>query len=437
MSGFGDKFICHRRDNTEKCGQYLAGLLHDCKSNIERMSEQVSGSEYNQLHHFISESPWDSLGVMDVVAEKVYAKLSATSKDGEIGLLLDESGWEKSGKKSVGVSRQYIGQVGKVANGQVGVFAALSSGEDVGLVQGRLYLPLEWSSDSKRCDKAGVPTEEQVYRSKPELAVEILKTLPASVGYRWVGGDCIYGNSPVLREYLYSKKQSFVMDISSEHGVYLSRPELYIPPRTSTRGREPSRTKCDQKPIIIKDLLKQIPEKDWQTIHHRNGTKGALIRRATMINVYLWNPTHGSTIESVNLVISTEVDGSEIKFSLCYDAQDQMSLATALYRQMQRYWVERAFQNIKVQLGMHDYQVRTWRAWYHHIALSLMALDFLLEVKHENADDMPLLSVPDIKLFFAKTLLNKLNSEEALTKAILVRHRKRKNDIDRHFKVPK
>lgn len=370
---------------------------------------------------------------MDTVSEKLYARLSSNSSGGSIGLLLDESGWEKSGKKSVGVSRQYIGQVGKRDNGQVGVFAALTSGDEVGLLQGRLYLPQAWSSDSKRCDSAGIPPTDRVYRSKPELAIEILKTLPTSVGYDWVGGDSIYGNSPVLRQYLYSKKQSFVMDITSEFGVYLSAPELFVPSGKSSCGRQPSRLVCQQDLVIIKDLPKRIPAERWQTIAHRNGTKGALVRRATMMKVYLWNQKRGNVIESVNLLISTETDGSEVKFSFCYDEHEAMSLETALSRQMQRYWIERAFQNIKEHLGMHQYQVRSWRAWYHHIALSLMALDFLLEVKHENAEEMPLLSVPDIKLFFAKTLVNKLHSEEALMEAIMLRHRKRKNDIDRYL----
>lgn len=120
--------MCHKRDNITKCGQFLSGLLYECKSNLERMVERIPGSDYDQLQHFISEPPWDSFGVMESASEKVQATLRLSmeeleSKVSSLGLLLDESGWEKSGKKSVGVARQYIGQLGKVANGQVGVFA--------------------------------------------------------------------------------------------------------------------------------------------------------------------------------------------------------------------------------------------------------------------------------------------------------------------------
>lgn len=441
MKGFSSHFICHTTNNLSKCGQFLCGLLHECKSNIERMVERVPDSNYDQIHHFISNSPWDSFAVMGTVAEKVAQTLDLPTKTGSTssstGLLLDESGWEKSGKKSVGVARQYLGQVGKVANGQVGVFAALSNNDQVGLVQGRLYLPHEWVKDPARCTKAGIPKADQIYRTKPALAIEILKTLPASITYDWVGGDCIYGNSFVLRQYLYDKKQAFVMDVGEELGVYLQRPQLTIPPKKGTKGRTPTIYASDIKPVLLKDLIQQIPQEQWQTITHRQGTKGLLTRKATIIDVYIWKPERGTDIESLQLIISTQTDGSEIKYSLCYNVEGKMSLEIALFRQMQRYWVERAFQNVKEQLGLHQYQVRSWRAWYHHIALTLMALHFILEVQKEAKQDMPLLSVPDIKLVFARKLSNNLNSDEGLINALNIRHKQRQDDMLKYSRVPK
>lgn len=442
MKGFGNVFLCHRTNNVSKCGQFLSGLLHDCKSNIERMTERIPESDYNQLHHFISESPWDSLAVMDLVSEKVHDTLSAkntsiSSEKPSIGLALDESGWEKAGKKSVGVARQYIGQVGKIANGQVGVFASLCDGEQVGLLQGRLYLPKEWVNDKDRCDKAGIPSTEQIYRTKPELAVGILKTLPIAISYDWVGGDCIYGNSLFLRKYLYDTKQAFVLDVGEELGVYLTKPQLYIPTKKEGRGATPTNYVCDEKPTQLKNLIKQIPDEQWEEITHRKGSKGYLIRKSVILDVHIWKPERKNNIESVQLIISTETDGSEVKYSLCYSPEGKMPLKTALYRQMQRYWIERAFQNVKEQLGLHQYQVRSWKAWHHHIALSLMALHFILQIQKESKEDIPLISVPDIKLIFAKKLQNNLNSDEGLINAIMIRHIKRKQDIDRHFKVPK
>jgi len=442
LKGFSKLFICHRTNNLFKCEQFIHGLFHDCKSNIERMTERIPDINYDQLHHFISESPWDSVAVMDAVATKVYTTLSTSNsttnfEKPSLGCILDESGWEKAGKKSVGVSRQYIGQVGKIANGQVGVFASLCNNDQVGLVQGRLYLPQTWVDDKDRCNKVGIPKIEQVYRTKPELAIEILKTLPSEVVYDWVGGDCIYGNSITLRQYLYSKKQAFILDVGEELGVYLTKPQLYVPAKKGIKGANPTALICDETPISLKKLIKDIPDENWETITHRKGTKGNLVRRATMLDVYIWKPERKENIESVQLIISTEVNGSEVKYSLCYAHEGKMELKTALYRQMQRYWIERAFQNVKEQLGLHQYQVRSWKAWHHHIALTMMALHFILEIQQENKEDMPLLSVPDVKLIFAKKLMNNLSSDEGLIEALFIRHRKRKQDIDRHFKVPK
>ncbi len=441
MKGFSNFFICHTTNNLSKCSQFLSGLLHECKSNIERMVERIPESNYDQLQHFISNSPWDSFAVMDAVAEKVSKTLTlqpdGTPTGDAMGLILDESGWEKSGKKSVGVTRQYIGQVGKVANGQVAVFAALTNGDQVGLLQGRLYLPNDWVKDKERCTQAGIPKDDQIYRTKPELAIEIFKTLPATITYDWVGGDAIYGNSLTLRQYLYDKKQAFVMDVGEELGVYLQKPQLAIPPKKEGRGRTPTAYASDIKPILLKDLIQQIKEEDWQTITHRHGTKGPLIRKAVIMDIHIWKPERGTAIESLQLIISTDTDGSEIKYSLCYNVEGKMSVEIALFRQMQRYWVERAFQNVKEQLGLHQYQVRSWKAWYHHIALTLMALHFILEVQKEHKEEMPLLSVPDIKLVFAKKLSNNLNSDEGLIHALNVRHKQRYDDIKRHSRVPK
>jgi SRSO17 transposase len=406
------------------------------------MTEHIPDSDYQQLQHFISESPWDGLAVMHRVAEKVAQTLSQAGPapgtmpgmEAATGLLLDESGWEKSGKESVGAARQYIGQVGKVANGQVGVFAALCAGGRVGLLQGRLYLPREWAGDTKRCGKAGIPLPERAYRTKPELAVEILRTLPEAVSCDWVGGDSIYGNSPVLRKHLYGDGQPFVLDVGEELGVYLSEPKVYLPGKTPGKGRTPTRWACDDRAVQVKQLAGQVPQEEWQDIGHRSGTKGPLVRRATIMDVWLWKPEHGEEVEKCQLLISTETDGSEVKHSLCWQPEGQVPLGAALFRQMQRYWVERAFQSVKEQIGLHQYQVRSWNAWQHHVALSLMALHFALETQVENQQEMPLLSVPDIKLAFAKTLLNKMDSHEGIMRAINVRHQQRQADIDRFLK---
>lgn len=391
------------------------------------MQERIPDSNYQQLQYFISESNWDSAGVILEVARKTQATLSYVA--GSQGLLLDESGWEKAGKKSVGVARQYIGNVGKVCNAQNGVFAALVKGEQVGIVNARLYLPQEWTSDISRCKAAGVPIQSQLYKTKAELAIDMIVELRGQVSYDWVGGDSIYGNSATLRNYLISNKQSFVLDVGQELKVYLTDPSPFIPPSKGL-GRPASKAQSLSQPIALKQLITQTNDEEWQNTSYRKGTKahatkGKLTRQAVIKTVWLWKNTDEPAPQKLTLLISRELDKSELKYSLCYQADQQYDLNTLLFRQMQRYWIERAFQDVKEQLGIHQYQVRSYKAWYHHIALTLMALHFMLESKVNNQEDIPLMSCADIKLMLAKTLANKLNSELGIWMAIEKRHQLR------------
>ncbi|AWM32644.1 transposase [Hymenobacter nivis] len=195
------------------------------------MDERLPDSNYNALHHFISVSSWNGAAVMDEVARRVQASLALLG--GEQGLLLDECSWEKVGHKSVGVARQYIGQVG--------VFAVLCRGIHAGLVGGYLYPPTAWSTDAARCAQARIPAAVQSYRSKPALAAELVKHLFGSglAGTDWVGGDAACGNSPALRQTLEDRQQACVLDV----GPGLGRP---VPGGAARIGRD-AKAPCNAK----------------------------------------------------------------------------------------------------------------------------------------------------------------------------------------------
>ncbi len=205
------------------------------------MVERIPDSNYQQLQHFISHSEWDASGVMLEVARNTQQSLAPLQ--GEQGLLLDESGNEKAGTHSVGGARQYIGNVGKVCNSQVGVDAgAQGAGIKLDWSERVRYLPQEWTSDKKRCEKAGVPVEEHQYRSKPELAFAIIEELEGAVAYDWVGGDTIYGNSPELRKALKQRAKAYVLDVGEELKVCLAEPQPSVPQSTG-RGRPRTRSR--------------------------------------------------------------------------------------------------------------------------------------------------------------------------------------------------
>jgi len=205
------------------------------------MNERLPDSSYDALHHFISESTWDRQAVMDEVARRVQVSLASVA--GEQGLLLDECGWEKVGSKSAGVARQYIRQVGKVSNRQVGVFAVLSRGTSAGLVGGQLYLPEAWCADAARCTQARIPVAAQAYGSKPALAALLVERLldPGLVRADCVGGDVAYGNSPALRQGSQQRGQAYVLDVGPGLQLYLADSTPASAPAWSSGGRPPRR----------------------------------------------------------------------------------------------------------------------------------------------------------------------------------------------------
>lgn len=392
------------------------------------MVERIPDSNYQQLQHFISASEWDGKAVMKEVARKTNQSLEFLK--GEKGLILDESGNEKAGDKSVGVARQYIGNVGKVCNSQIGVYAGLSRADKISLVGAKLYLPKEWTADKKRCEKAGIPQEERKYRTKPALGLEIIKELEGVIEYDWVGGDSVYGNSPELRAGLREIGTAFVMDVGEELQVCLAKPHPLVPKSSGGKGRKPSRYVIAEKKISLKNLVGEIPASAWKTIKYRTGTKGKLVREAVLMKVWIWKKGTAE-VEEAELLISRKLDQTEVKNSLCDAPIGKLSVETALFRQMQRYWIERGFQEIKEQIGLHQYQVRGWRAWQHHIVLTMMALHFILETQIENAENWPLMSCGDVKLMLGNILKNKLDEPEMLMETIHQRHRVRQKDIVR------
>ena len=428
-------FKVYRHNNFSKAYSYLVGLFHEGKHNIERMNERISDSSYQQLHRFISESPWDHELVLSSVRRDISSLFSACSDP--VGLILDESGHRKRGKKSVGVARQYLGSIGKVDNGQVAVFCALNQGNNVAMVDTRLYLPESWVKDKKRCKQAGIPVSDQVYKTKPELALDMLKNMEGSVTYDWVGGDSVYGNSKALRKGLQDLEILFVMDVGENLLVYLEDPKPYVPASKPGKGRAKSSYVSDSKPVKVKDLAANVQHQDWQEYTVRTGTKGPLKRKVVLFDVYVWSARRVTEQypEKLRLIISCNLDGTELKYSLSNEGQimgrKRLSDGDLLYRQMQRYWVERGIQDCKDVLGMTDYQVRKWMAWHHHMTLTIMALHFMIVQKMKHQKEVPLLSCPDIKLFMALNLPQKAQNPEQVWALIQKRHQQRQADLNR------
>jgi len=242
----------------------------------------------------------------------------------------------------------------------------------------------------------------------------------------------LYGHDSKFRYGLADDGERYLLDIHADDTVYLSPPQPYIPLRQGNRGRHPTRYQVDEQDTEVRHRLEESKASEWKQFSSRVGTKGAHTREVLVKPVWTWNGEE-STPRHELLIISRAVDGSDLKYSLSNLTRDgqPLSWCELLRRQMQRYWVERSFEDAKSEVGMDEYQVRTWRAWHHHIALTMFALLFLLQQRVRHRKDMPLLSCSDIRWLLAHTLPKKATTVHEILDLIKERHRQRQYDMNR------
>ena len=435
MNSYLIDYQCYFKNSTkqffDKAEMYFRGIFLSEERNIERMCESQREMEYFQMQHFISDSKWDARAVMDHVAVSVSQLLPDRKLT---GLIIDESGFVKKGDKSVGVGRQYCGNVGKLANSQVAVLGCLSNGDFASIVDARLYLPQDWCEDSHRCDEVKIPSEFRTFKAKAELAYDIVLTqLKLGVKFDYVGGDGYYGNDAELTDKLNDLGCLYMLDIHSDQTIYLEQPQWFIPQKTGSRGRTPKLFKPDKPSITVNQYCKTLGKEDWIEIKVRNTTKGKLLGKYHFIKVYVQNKTRG-TFERRLLVIRKTLTktGLEIKYSFSNANLEQYTEKAIAYMQAQRFFIEHSIKESKSVLGMDQFQTRKWEAWHHQVALNILAASFLLSEKLYCFDDLPLLSANDIKKWICFKLLE-MRTDEEMIELMFYRHFRRQIDINRYY----
>jgi SRSO17 transposase len=400
------------------------------RKNMERMEEHVVGADDQALQYMLTEAQWDSQAVMDQVAQEVNQLLGGDKSC----LLLDESGVEKKGENSVGVARQWNGRLGKVDNCQVGVFAALGRGARATLIDYRLYLPKSWSEDEARCQKMGIPESCRPFKTKSELALEMVRyQRQQGIKFAWVGADGGYGKEPAFLRGLDDMNEIFVVDVHKDQLIYLDDPQPIIPQKKSNRrGRKTSRYQTQIQPVRIDHWKGAQPEAAWQHYKLRDGTKGELIVEIVHRRVWLWdkNETHA---HHWHLIARRELNSPETcKYTLS-NAPAETSTQQLAQMQGQRFWIERAFEDGKSESGMADYQARKWRSWHHHMALVSMAMLFMTEERELHREEIPLLSCNDIETLLRTFLPRRDIDPGEIVRQMEKRHRRRQASIDNAF----
>src|SRR5918993_1242506 len=352
---------------------YLRGLLGPGeRKSLQPMAARLGLSGHDQLQHFIASPAWDDGPLWRVLAEKADGLVGGP----EVALVVDDTALPKQGARSVGVARQYCGQLGKRANCQALVSLTLA-GREVPIPVGlRLFLPEEWTSDPERCAAAGVPEAEIVARSKGEIALAELDRLRAAgVRFGTVLADAGYGASAEFRRGLDERGLAWAVGIPRNQKVYRADVRL-VPPGGRKRRPVP-----DQEPREAEAVLAASP---WRRVAWRHGTKGPLAARfaATRIRVgdgAAWANNRHLPGAEVWLVGEWRTSG-ERKYHLS-NLPPRTSLR-ALAAAIKARWVcEQGHQQLKGELGLGHFEGRSWTGLHRHALMTCMAVAYLQHLR--------------------------------------------------------
>jgi SRSO17 transposase len=359
---------------------YLRGLMQARRRNIERIRDVVPGSDEQALHHFIANSPWDHRLVLDKLAHDANALLGGSE---DSFLVIDETGFPKKGRDSVGVSRQWCGRLGKVDNCQTAVCASLGKGSIATLIDTALYLPKEWTNEGARMAAAGVPEAFRTRRTKQELALDLIeRALTNGVQFSWVGFDGFYGDNGQLLRMLDETGLTFLGDVHCDQHVWTADP---------TVDTSAQRMRADA-------WVTSQASDAWQRIEVRTGTKGPMTVDTLHGQVWLYQKGDEHAYRW-HLIVTRQPN--RLKYSLS-NADANTPIERLAYMQGQRYFVERALEDAKQQGGFGEYQVRGWRGWHHHAALVMMAMLFLTRERLEIGE--PVLTAADVQMMLVHYL---------------------------------
>jgi len=353
---------CFARSETrEGVKAYLRGLLSPIeRKNGWQLAEEAGLSTPYNMQYLLNRAVWESDQVRDVLQAYVREALGPGGM-----LVIDETGFLKKGKKSVGVQRQYSGTAGRIENCQIGVFLTYASHADHTLVDRELYLPKSWTQDPERCRAANVP-EEVVFATKPELAARMLwRTLDAGLTAAFVTGDTVYGSHRPLREGLQVRKQAYALAVACSEQVEV----------------QGERKRVDH-------IADGLEADQWQRISVGDGSKGP--REFDWARVELVGSSHEGWQKWLVVrrsLVSGEKPADQayvLVFAPCGTTLAKMAEAIGT-----RWTVEQCFEEGKGEVGLDHYEVRSWQGWYRHITLCMLAHAFLVVLRTQSQMLMP------------------------------------------------
>jgi SRSO17 transposase len=344
---------------------YLAGLLSDLpRKNAEAIAYR-NDLDRQTIQEFVGSSDWDRDPMRAELARQVGREIGRP--DGVI--VFDPSAFPKKGTASVGVQRQWCGRLGKVENCQVGVYLGYVSDLEHALVDFRLYLPEEWAKDKARRKTCGVP-EELRYRTRHELALEMLNERGAVLPHGWVSGDDEMGRPAWFRRELNERHERYLLAVPSNTSIRDLEAE---PPSYGGKGRHP---KAPFRPV--RAWCESQPAAAWTRLTVRDGEKGPL--EAEIVKRRVESKVERRVVGFEELLVAVRyVEGGKLKYDYhLSNAAAETPLAELARVCKAEHRIEECLKRGKSEAGLGDYQVRNWEGWHNHQTLSLIATWFLL-----------------------------------------------------------
>jgi SRSO17 transposase len=364
---------------------YCAGLLlpGDRKS-VEPMAARVQPGRvqaaHQSLHHFVAKSDWSD----DVVLRAVRARvLPIIEQLGPIrAFIIDDTGIPKKGKHSVGVARQYCGQLGKQDNCQVAVSLSAANDHASLPIAYRLYLPHEWADHPDRRAQAGVP-DDVMFQTKPQIALDQLRAARAAgIDAEVVLADAGYGNDTDFRDGITGIGLAYAVGIQSSTSLWPPGVEPLPSKPWSGRGRPTSALRRDaaHQPVSARQLALELPKKAWRRVTWREGTNTRLASRFAAVRV---RPAHRDYQRSTPrpeewCLIEWPADEAEPTKYFLSTLPENISRRALVNATKLRWRIERDYQDLKQELGLAQYEGRGWRGFHHHATLCIAAYGFLI-----------------------------------------------------------
>ena len=373
---------------------YCTGLMLPlARKSVEPMAARVdplhASARHQALHHFVAKSEWSDSAVLDRVRDWVVPALGL---EGGCYWIIDDTGFPKKGKHSVGVARQYCGQLGKQDNCQVAVSLSLASTRGSMPIAWQLYLPHDWADDPVRRKAAGVP-QRIAFATKPDIALAQMRcAISSSIPRGVVLADAGYGDETAFRDGITALGMLYAVGIRPATTVWAPGTAPLPPKAWVGRGAVPTKLRREpgNEPVAVKALAMALAPQAWRTVTWREGTNDALSGRFTALRV---RPAHRDYLQTEMraeewlLIEWPEGQKEPAKYFLSTAPRDA-TLEQMVFACKMRWRIERDYQDLKQDFGLGHYEGRGWRGFHHHATLSIAAYGFLMaqRLKSGNGD---------------------------------------------------